>query len=539
MSGSQRSELDVVVVGAGFSGLYLLHRLRGLGMSVRVLEAGGGVGGTWYFNRYPGARCDVESVEYGFSFSPELDAKWRWAERYSAQPDILAYLNTVADTLDLRRDIQFDTKVASAHYDEQAHRWQVRTQAGDELSARFCVMATGCLSKPKDPDIPGEGSFEGPTYYTSRWPHEGVDFTGLRVGVIGTGSSGVQAIPLIAQEASQLTVFQRTANYAVPAHNHALPEDVHRPEVLADRRQAGLDCPLGIAFEFSEANLKTAAELTADERQAEFERLWAKGGLTLMLAFADLLVDDEAGKAAADFVNDKIRARVNDPEVAELLIPKGYPFGAKRLCVDTHYYETYNRDNVTLIDLRATPIESITRAGVRTTDTEFELDALVLATGFDAMTGALTAIDIRGRGGLALKDKWAAGPRTYLGLGVAGFPNLFTVTGPGSPSVLSNMRVSIEQHVDWVTDCLRYLDENNLRTIEATEQAENRWVDHVNEVGEPTVFSRGNSWYVGANVPGKPRVFMPYIGGVPLYRETCEHVAAKGYEGFELTPSPR
>ncbi|HZS22346.1 MAG TPA: NAD(P)/FAD-dependent oxidoreductase [Pseudonocardiaceae bacterium] len=537
MSKSQRGEFDVVVVGAGFSGLYLLHKLRGLGMSVRVLEAGGGVGGTWYFNRYPGARCDVESVEYGFSFSEELDKKWRWSERYSAQPDILAYLDTVADALDLRRDIQLDTNVASAHYDEAAQRWQVRTEAGEDISARFCVMATGCLSKPKDPDIPGEGSFAGPTYYTSRWPHEGVDFTGLRVGVIGTGSSGVQSIPIIAEQASHLTVLQRTANYAIPAHNHHLPEDMHRPEVLAERRQNGLDCPLGVAFQFTPENQKKASELTAQERQAVVERLWEQGGLTMMLAFADLLVDEEAGKAAAEFVNNKIREQVNDPEVAEILIPKGYPFGAKRLCVDTGYYETYNRDNVTLIDLRATPIESITPAGVRTTGAEFELDALVLATGFDAMTGALAAIDIRGRHGLALKDKWAAGPRTYLGLGVAGFPNLFTVTGPGSPSVLSNMRVSIEQHVDWITDCIRYLDEHNLRTIEATEQAEERWVDHVNEVGEPTVFSKGNSWYVGANVPGKPRVFMPYLGGVPLYRQTCEDVAAKGYEGFELTPA--
>jgi cyclohexanone monooxygenase len=536
-AGSPAAELDVVVVGAGFSGIYLLHKLREQGLSVRVLEAGGGVGGTWYFNRYPGARCDVESVEYGFSFSPELDEQWRWSERYSTQPDILAYLDTVADTLDLRRDIQLDTRVASAHHDEAAARWTVRTEAGEELSARFCVMATGCLSKPKAPDIPGEGSFAGPTYYTSSWPHEGVDFIGLRVGVIGTGSSGIQSIPLIAKEAAHLHVFQRTANYVVPAHNHDLPEDAHRPEHLAVRRQSGLDCPLGIAFDFTDANLKAATELTPEERNAEFERMWRLGGLTMILAFADLLVDEEAGNAAAEFVNDKIRARVDDPEVAEILIPKGYPFGAKRLCVDIDYYETYNRDNVTLVDLRVTPIETITSAGVRTTQTEVELDALVLATGFDAMTGALAAIDIRGRGGLALKDKWAAGPRTYLGLGIAGFPNLFTVTGPGSPSVLSNMRVSIEQHVNWITDCIRYLDERDLRTIEATEQAEDQWVAHVNEVGEPTVFSKGNSWYVGANVPGKPRVFMPYIGGVPLYRETCADVAAKGYEGFELTPA--
>jgi cyclohexanone monooxygenase len=530
-------DYDVVVVGAGFAGLNALHRFRAHGLRVRVLEAASGVGGTWYWNRYPGARVDIESLEYSYAFSEELQQEWSWPERYSEQPDVLRYLEWVADRLDLRRDIQFDTKVASAHYDESAARWQIRTEKGEELTSRFAIMATGCLSKPKAPDIPGEGSFAGPTYYTSRWPHEGVDFTGLRVGVIGTGSSGVQSIPIIAEQASHLTVFQRTANYAVPAHNHTLPEDMHEPDVLAERRQNGLDCPLGIAFEFTPENLANASELTPEQRQGVFERLWEQGGLTMILAFADLLVDEDAGNAAAEFVNDKIRAQVDDPDVAEILIPKGYPFGAKRLCVDTGYYQTYNRDNVSLIDLRATPIESITPAGVRTSETEFELDALVLATGFDAMTGALEAIDIRGRDGLALKDKWAAGPRTYLGLGVAGFPNLFTVTGPGSPSVLSNMRVSIEQHVDWITDCIRYLDENQVRTIEATEEAEDQWVDHVNEVGEATVFSKGNSWYVGANVPGKPRVFMPYIGGVPLYRETCADVAAKGYEGFELTPA--
>jgi len=538
---------DVIVVGAGYSGLYLLHRLRAQGRRVRVLEAADGVGGTWYWNRYPGARCDVESVEYGFSFSAELDERWRWSERYSAQADILAYLNTVADTFDLRRDIQLNTTVSSAHYDESAHRWRLRTRTGsdggsdtgggEELTAQFCVMATGCLSKPKVPDIAGLDSFAGPSYSTSSWPHEGVDFTGQRVGVIGTGSSGVQAIPLIAEQAAQLYVFQRTANYIVPAHNHDLSELDQGAEQLAARRRSGLDCPLGVAFEPGEVNGVPAMELPAEQRDAEFERLWQRGGLVMMLAFPDLLLEGEANRAAAEFIKGKIRAKVHDPAVAEILTPKGYPVGSKRLCVDSHYYETFNRANVSLVDLVATPIDRVTPAGVRTSAAEVPLDALVLATGFDAMTGALGAIDIRGRGGVPLSRSWADGPRSLLGLAVAGFPNLFTVTGPGSPSVLSNMRLSIEQHVDWITDCLGYLAEHRIASIEATEQAQETWVEHVAEVAEPTIFPRGASWYTGTNVPGKARVFMPYIGGVPAYREACEKVAADGYQGFDLTPA--
>ena len=541
-----RSDLDVIVVGAGYSGLYLLHRLRAQGRRVRVVEAADGVGGTWYWNRYPGARCDVESLEYGFSFSAELDERWRWSERYSAQPDILAYLNTVADTFDLRGDIQLNTTVTSATYDESAHRWRLRTRpsgdtdsGGEELTAQFCVMATGCLSKPKVPDIAGLDSFTGPSYYTSSWPHEGVDFTGQRVGVIGTGSSGVQAIPLIAEQAAHLHVFQRTANYIVPAHNHDLAEHDQGAEELATRRRSGLDCPLGVAFEAGEINAVPAMELTAQQREAEFERLWRRGGLVMMLAFPDMLLEGEANQAAAEFLKRKIGAKVHDPAVAEILTPKGYPVGSKRLCVDTNYYETFNRDNVSLVDLTTTPIDRVTPAGVRTTTgtttEEIPLDALVLATGFDAMTGALTAIDIRGRGGVSLSRSWAGGPRSLLGLAVAGFPNLFTVTGPGSPSVLSNMRLSIEQHVDWITDCLAYLADNGIASIEATEQAQEAWVAHAAEVAEPTIFPRGASWYTGTNVPGKARVFMPYIGGVPAYREACEKVAADGYQGFELT----
>jgi cyclohexanone monooxygenase len=537
MPAAEPDVLDVVVVGAGFSGLYLLHRLREQGLTVQVLESAEGLGGTWYWNRYPGARCDVDAVEYGFSFSKELDDTWEWDERFATQGRILEYLNHVADTFDLRRDIRFGTRVAAATWDDDSARWTVRTEAGDVYRARYTIMATGCLSVPKQPDIPGLDSFAGPVYFTSSWPHREIDFTGRRVGVIGTGSSAVQAIPLIAAQAAHLTVFQRTPNWVVPAHNRELTDADRTAEVLAGRRRSGLDCPLGLAHEFSEANLAEAKNLSPEDRRAELERLWERGGLTMILAFADLLIDQEAGRTAAAFVAEKIRARVHDPATAEKLIPSGYPFGAKRLCVDTNYFEAYNRDTVDLVDLRATPIETITPHGLRLSDGEVEFDDLVMATGFDAMTGALTAVDIRGRGRVALADKWSDGPRTYLGLSVAGFPNLFTMTGPGSPSVLSNMRVSIEQHVDWIAACIRYLDERGMRSIEASPAAEEDWVRHVAEVGEPTVFSQGNSWYVGANVPGKPRVFMPYIGGVPLYRETCADVAAQGYRGFQLTPA--
>ena len=538
MSGSHRTQVDAVVVGAGFSGLYLLHRLRELGLLVRVLEAAGGVGGTWYWNRYPGARCDIDSLEYGYSFSAALDEQWRWDERYATQPQILEYLNTVADVYDLRRDIQFNTRVASATYDEAAARWNVRAEDGAEFSARFCVMATGCLSVPKQPDITGVELFAGPSYFTSRWPHGGVDFTGQRVGVIGTGSSGIQSIPLIAEQADQLTVFQRTANFVVPAQNYDLDEAAHEAGALAARRASGFKCALGLSFEPNERNMGPAMALSVRERTAEFERLWQIGGLTLMVVFADLMVSEESNQAAADFIAGKIRERVKDPKVAEMLTPSGFPVGAKRLCVDINYYETFNRDNVRLVDLKTTPIEQVTPTGVRTTEREIGLDALVFATGFDAMTGALTSIDIRGRDGLTLKKAWEYGPRTYLGVSVAGFPNLFVVAaGPGSPGVLSNMRVSIEQHVDWITDCIHHVTENDIRSIEATKRAQDDWVAHVRKVGYATLFPRANSWYVGANVPGKPRVFMPYVGGVPHYRKTCANVAAKGYQGFELIPA--
>jgi cation diffusion facilitator CzcD-associated flavoprotein CzcO len=526
--------LDVVIVGAGFAGLYMLHRLRGRGFSTRVYEAGSGVGGTWFWNRYPGARCDVESLEYSYSFSDQLQSDWKWTERYASQPEILSYLNHVAERFDLRRSIRFETRVTAATFDEAANRWIIRTDRGERVSARFCIMATGCLSAAKIPEFEGIETFEGKRYHTGHWPHEGVDFTGQTVGVIGTGSSAIQSIPEIARQAKHLFVFQRTPNFSVPAHNGPLSADVIRDwnANLASYRNMERTSAFGFMHEPS---TKGALEVAPVERQREYETRWQRGGFHLIGAFTDILLSKDANDTAAAFVRSKIRGIVRDPAIAEALMPTSYPIGTKRLCVDTGYFATFNRENVTLIDLRTTPIEAIKPSGVQTSGAEYTLDSIVFATGFDAMTGALCNIDIRGRAGIALKQKWSAGPRTYLGLMIAGFPNLFTITGPGSPSVLSNMVVSIEQHVDWIADCLAHLREHRLALIEATTDAENTWVAHVNDVGHQTLFPLANSWYMGANIPGKPRVFMPYIGGVGPYRQKCDEVAAKGYEGFILS----
>jgi cyclohexanone monooxygenase len=531
----QAGDLDAVVVGAGFAGLYMLHRLRGLGLSARVYEAGDGVGGTWYWNRYPGARCDVESMDYSYSFSDELQQEWTWSERYASQPEILTYINHVADRFDLRRDIQLSTRVTSAVFDEATGRWAIATDRGDRVTARFCIMATGCLSTAQVPKFPGLETFRGRRYHTGHWPHEGVDFTGQRVGVIGTGSSAIQSIPIIAEQAAHLYVFQRTPNFSVPARNAPLDPDFERQvkASYADFRRQARESRVGFVVERSEAS---ALAVTAEERRREYEKRWRRGGLGFTATYMDLLTNKDANETAAEFCRDKIRAVVRDPGVAEALVPKHYPVGTKRMCVDTNYYETFNRDNVTLIDLRTTSIEAITPDGLRTRERAYTLDSLVFATGFDAMTGALLSIDIRGRDGQTLRQTWAEGPRTYLGLTVAGFPNFFTITGPGSPSVLSNMIVSIEQHVDWIADCLAFLRAHGQAAIEATAPAEAAWVAHVNEVGHATLYPLANSWYMGANIPGKPRIFMPYIGGVGTYRQICDAVAAKGYEGFALTP---
>ncbi|MGH9275202.1 MAG: flavin-containing monooxygenase, partial [Acidimicrobiales bacterium] len=506
------TDADVVIVGAGFAGLYMLHRARQAGLDARVFEAGGGVGGTWYWNRYPGARCDVESMEYSFGFDDELQQEWEWTERYAPQPEILRYAEHVAERYDLNRDITFDTRVTSATYDADAAHWRVQTDAGHDVVAQFVVMATGCLSSANTPDIPGAGSFAGSTYHTGQWPHAGVDFTGQRVGVIGTGSSAVQSIPLIAEQAAHLTVFQRTATYTVPAWNGPLdPIDVketkaHYAELRAANRR--MFSAFGGLIPRQD---RMALEVSDAERAEEYERRWQQGGLPFLAAFNDLLIDPAANDTARAFVVAKLRDIVDDPEVAAKLTPDQV-IGCKRLCVDTGYWETFNRPNVELVDLRETPIEAITPDGIRTSAGEHPLDAIVYATGFDAMTGALARIDIRGRDGLTLAQAWEAGPRSYLGLMTVGFPNLFIVTGPGSPSVLANMIEAIQQHVDWIGDCLTHLREHGHRAIEATLEAQDAWVDHVNGIADLTLFPTCNSWYLGANVPGKTRVFMPLAG---------------------------
>jgi cyclohexanone monooxygenase len=527
------SDFDVVVVGAGFAGMYLLHRLRGLGLSVRVVEAGSDVGGTWYWNRYPGARCDVESMQYSYQFSEELQQDWEWTERYATQSEILRYVDHVAERFDLRRDIQFNTKVTAASFDDAAKRWVIETDGGERLSAPYCVMATGCLSVPNKPQFVGQEDFAGPIYHTGNWPHEGVDFTGKRVAVIGTGSSAIQSIPVIAEQAAQLTVFQRTPNYAVPAHNAPLDPAKVR-DIKADYagfRARAKQTPTGNLFEVGGPS---AMAVSAEERAREYEARWQAGGLPFLAAFADIMFDPEANQTIADFVRDKIRAIVDDPAVADLLAPKNI-IGCKRICVDTGYYETFNRDNVALVDISETPIERFTADGVSVDGRVYEVDAIVSATGFDAMTGALLNIDIRGAAGAALRDKWRDGPKAYLGLALAGFPNLFMVTGPGSPSVISNMLPAIEQHVNWITDCIGYMRDQGLGRIEAQIDAEEAWVAHVGEVADLSLRSTCSSWYVGANIPGKPRVYMPYIGGVPVYARKCDQVAADGYEGFALS----
>jgi cation diffusion facilitator CzcD-associated flavoprotein CzcO len=526
---------DAVIVGAGFSGLYQLYRLRELGLTTRVFEAGDDVGGTWYWNRYPGARCDIQSLSYSYGFSPELEQEWEWSEKYPTQPEVLRYLNHVADRFDLRRDIAFSTRVVAAHWDDAAARWLVSTDTGEEVSAQFLIMATGCLSTSKLPEVPGLERYQGRTHHTARWGKEEIRFDGMRVAVIGTGSSGIQSIPIIAEQAAELTVFQRTPNFSVPAGNRPLDsaEVAERKASYREFRQLQRTSGYGVP---AEPPTELALSVTPEERAVAYEAGWARGEIVgLLSCYADTLIDPAANDTAADFARAKIRAKVRDPQVAELLSPRTFPIGTKRICLDTGYYETYNRPNVHLVDLRATPLTEFTESGLRTSDAEYEFDAIVFATGFDAMTGALTAVDIRGRDGILLADEWLAGPRTYLGISVAGFPNLFTITGPLSPSVLTNMVVSIEQHVEWISDCIAHLRANGLGVIEATPEAEAGWVQHVAEVGAMTLFPRADSWYMGANVPGKARYFLPYVGGVGPYREICDGVAAAGYQGFSMS----
>jgi cyclohexanone monooxygenase len=530
-------QLDVAIVGGGLAGVYAIHRLRGMGLKVRAYEAGSGVGGTWFWNRYPGARCDVESLEYSYSFSNDLQQEWKWPERYGTQPEILKYINHVADRFDLRRDVQLNTRITSAVFDSKAGEWTLKTDGGEEIRARYCVMAAGNLSTPRVPDFKGLQSFKGKWYHSGLWPHEGVDFSGLRVGVIGTGSSGVQMIPIIASQARHLHVFQRTANFSLPARNGPMEperEQSHKAEYPA-RRAAAADTPFAIGG--YPKPTKSALDAPEEERNEAYESKWQEGGsISYLYAYTDLLVNKDSNDTASEFVRNKIRGIVKDKRTAELLAPKDHPIGTKRLCLDTHYYETYNRDNVTLVDVRSDPIQEITETGLRTAGGQkFELDALVFATGFDAMTGALREIDLRTTDGAVLRDHWEGGPLTYLGLMVSGFPNMFVVTGPGSPGVKTQMIASIEQHVDWISDSIGYMRQERFDCIEASPQAERDWVGHVNQVADSTLYPLANSWYVGANIPGKPRVFMPYVGGFDRYKRHCDAIAAKGYEGFKLS----
>ena len=529
------SRVDAVVIGAGFAGLYAVYKLRQLGLSHRGFERGGGVGGTWYWNRYPGASSDSESWVYSYTFSEELEQEWTWSCRFPEQQEILRYLEFVADKFDLRPSFDFNTTVTGAAYDEASKRWVVETAQGEKVHAKYLITAVGCLSAAQVPDIPGLEGFMGKWYHTGQWPHEGVDFTGKRVGVIGTGSSGIQSIPVIARQASRLTVFQRTPNFSVPARNAPLSPE-RQQELKREIRKIRETCrwsTIGQPYDWKD---REALKTDPAELRRQFEADWEKGGFEWMFgSFRDLLVDPQANALAADFVREKIRNVVKDPEVARRLTPTGYPIGTKRLPLDAGYFETFNRDNVELVDLRENPLESIVPEGIRTRDETHELDAIVFATGFDALTGPLTRIGIRGRGGEPLEAKWSHGPQTYLGVCTRGFPNMFMITGPGSPSVLGNMPVSIEQHVDWICECIDHMRKKGVTTVEPTRDAEAAWGAHVKELADATLFPQTDSWYMGANIPGKPRVFLPYIGGFGTYRKLCAEIADKEYEGFAFS----
>ena len=528
-----KKTVDAVIVGAGFAGMYTLFKLRQAGYTARVIEVGDNVGGTWYWNRYPGARCDIESMEYSYSFDDELQQKWQWSERYATQPEILSYANHVADKHKLREDITFNTRVLSAQF-EDSGQWRVTTDQGEEIESRFCIMATGCLSSVNKPDFKGVESFQGETFHTGQWPQEEVDFTGKTVGIIGTGSSAIQSIPLIAKQSKHLSVFQRTANFSVPAHNQDLdPEFIAKIKSDYDSFRTENRAMHG-GFGARRPRHEDSVWDADDElRRQRFEEHWQIGGLGFLGSFGDLGMSQEANELPAEFVREKVRAIVDDIDVAELLSPKGV-VGCKRMCVDTGYYATFNRDNVSLVDVSEHPIDEINERGLLTNGKKYEFDVLIFATGFDAMTGSIMKVDIRGRGGVTIQEKWNAGPRTYLGLTTAGFPNFFTISGPGSPSVLSNMILTIEQHVNWIVDCIEYMKLQKLETIEATVDAEDAWVTQGNEFANMTLMPKCNSWYLGANVPGKPRVFMPFVGGIPMYFQVCEQVASNHYEGFTL-----
>lgn len=524
---------DVVVIGAGFAGLRALWALRREGFSVRVIEASDEIGGVWNFNRYPGARCDVESFDYSYRFSPELEQEWRWSERYALQPEILEYINHVADRFELRRDIDLSTRMLSAHYEERDHEWEIHTDRDATYRARYLITAVGQLSTPKRTTYPGQDGYQGTLIYSANWPREGVDLEGKKVGIIGTGSSGVQMTPVIARCADHLTVFQRTANYSVPAANAPVTdeEDARVKSNYRKRREDARNSPSGLGFI---PNGASALEVSEEERDREYEKAWNRLGFGFALTYKDILLNLESNNTASEFVRRKIAAKVEDPGLREKLTPKGFPFGTRRPSVDDGFYEAFNRDNVSLVDLKETPIEGFYRDGIRTSETELPLDVVIYATGFDTFTGSLLAPNIVGRDGQSLAQKWEAGPVSYLGIGVNGFPNMFIIGGPGSPSLLSNVLLSTEEQLDWLSDLLVKARGKSATEIEASEQAEQDWVEHVNERAKETLYMMTPSYYVGAEMPGKPRVFMPYSGGVRFYRRILENVAAEEYRGFAI-----
>jgi cation diffusion facilitator CzcD-associated flavoprotein CzcO len=535
--------LDVLVVGAGFAGLYALHKFRELGFTVRLFEAGGGVGGTWFWNRYPGARCDCQSQVYSYTFDERLQREWQWSERYATQPEILRYLNFVADRLALRQDIQFDSRVTAAVFDERRHLWKVTTGQGDAVEARHLLLATGALSISRKPAIPGSDRFRGESYHTSDWPEGTVNFGGKRVGVIGTGSSGVQVIPLIAQEAARLTVFQRTPAYVAPARNTPLTE-TERQRFLANlsgvRQALRAGKLVGNGDLIIADNLPptqpSAGDFTPAQCEAMLEARWQVGGMSILHAFADVFRDMQANARLGNFVQAKIRSLVEDPAKAEQLVPSMYPILSKRLCVGTDYFETFNRENVALVDIRKTPIEEITERGLRTSQARFDLDVLVFATGFDALTGSLLQMNITGRDGLSLKEAWSHGPHSYLGIMIAGFPNLFTLNGPGSPGILGNNVVGIEHHVEWVADLLCYARELRLTSVEARADADTEWTQHLRQVAEGHILARGDGWYVKKDIPGQKGVFVPYVGTLSDYCQLCDEVARHAYREIRFLP---
>jgi cation diffusion facilitator CzcD-associated flavoprotein CzcO len=530
-----RGPYDAIVIGAGISGMYQLHRLRGLGLRARVFEAGGGVGGTWYWNRYPGARFDSESWTYGYSFSDEILREWEWSEHFAAQPETLRYCNFVADKLDLRRDIEFNCRIKAAVYDEAATQWEIETEDGRRARARFLITAIGPLSTPTMPTIPGVESFRGEAYHTGRWPHEPVTFAGKRVGVIGTGATAVQAITEIAKTVGHLTVFQRTPNWCAPLHNSRI-DAATQARIKATYPEIFAICRDSFGCFIHQADPRKALEVSAEEREAFYEKLYREPGFGIWMGnFRDVLVDPEANATITEFMRRKIRARVRDPKVAQKLIPTNHGFGTRRVPLESGYYEVYNQPNVRLVDIRETPIERITPAGIKTSDAEHQLDMIIYATGFDAITGAFDRIDVRGLGGRRLRETWAEGPRTYLGLQIVGFPNLFTLVGPHNAATFCNIPRCIEQNVDWVTALIAHMREKGLARVEATAEAEREWTQHVHDTGRRMLFTQVDSWMMGinSNIAGKQkRTFIVYAGGAPKYREKCDEVTAGGYAGF-------